>query len=81
MLQDLMNMEGVAVLSKQQQSGVVGGNNASLIPAGTCQWQGGGGYIGVAGVDRATAEAWSSAYGGHWCCDSCGSASWSLKQK
>ena len=78
MLKDILNLEGVEVLSKHQQKFISGGN----IPSGTCAVQGGNGYYGVSGVSKAYAIEAAGATGGHWCCDSCQSATWlSLEHK
>ncbi|MCZ8331496.1 MAG: hypothetical protein O9282_09315 [Flavobacterium sp.] len=67
-----MNLEGVAVLSKEQQKGVNGG-------AGTCAYilgrNGDGEPIGATNVSLAEARA-ATAGGGRYCCDSCSTASW-----
>ncbi len=44
--------------------------------SGTCAWEGSSEYAGQCNVTRYEAEYWSNTYGGHWCCDSCGSATW-----
>ena len=70
MLQNFLNLKGVKKLSKKELSLFNGGCS------GTCAFQGGNGYYGIAGVCKDWAIAGSAATGGHWCCDSCGSASW-----
>lgn len=71
MLQNFLNLEGVKKLSKKEL-GFFNGGSCS----GTCAFQGGNGYTGIAGVCKEWAIAGSAATGGHWCCDSCSSASW-----
>lgn len=76
MLQNIKNLEGVTLLSKEQQKSVSGG----LAEVGTCAFYGGtngdGEPIGMAGVSMADAQAGAAAVGGHWCCSSCSTASW-----
>ena len=72
MLSDILNLDGVSVLDKNQQNEVKGG----VVPGGTCAVQGGNGYAGVSGVSKAYAMEAAVATGGHWCCDSCQSAIW-----
>ena len=72
MLENILNLEGISVINKEQQKMVLGGR----ITPGTCAWQGGNGYSGVSGVNKDYAEGASQANGGYWCCDSCCSVSW-----
>ncbi|WP_340200326.1 hypothetical protein [Ascidiimonas sp. W6] len=64
----IKNLKGTQILSKAEQRNILGG--------GTCAFQGGNGYAGISGVSMAQAQAGAAATGGHWCCDSCGSATW-----
>ena len=72
MFNEILNLEGVTLLSKKQKQLVTGG----VIPPGTCAIQGGNGFVGVSGVSKEYALQHSTANGGHWCCDSCQSATW-----
>lgn len=72
MLQNILNLDGVTVLNKKQQNSINGG----YLPEGTCAVQGGNGYAGVSGISIAYAQEAAAATGGHWCCDSCQSATW-----
>jgi hypothetical protein len=48
--------------------------------APSCQYENPGSYESpVGGLTRAQAEGASNEMGGHWCCASCCSASWSNK--
>lgn len=98
MLNSILNLEGVAVLTKEQQINLTGGNYAisdiglsASAGTGTCafyipkctapgehgpQCNYGQGSIVVRNVDKKTAQGGAAAYGGKWCCDSCGGASW-----
>ncbi len=58
------------VISKNEMKSVNGG----LAP-GTCAFQGENGDV-ITGVSKTNAQAGAAQFGGHWCCDSCGSASW-----
>lgn len=69
MLREILNMDGVTILSKKQQSMIAGSG-------GTCAFQGGNGYAGISGVSKEQAIAGAGATGGHWCCDSCNKATW-----
>lgn len=76
MLKNILTLEGVSQLSKEEQKNVNGG----LMAPGTCAFYGGtsgdGEPIGMAGVSMADAQAGAAAVGGHWCCSSCKTASW-----
>lgn len=79
MLDNILNLEGVAVLSKKQQqlikgSGVMTAHTAHL--DGTCAYQGGNGYFGMSGVSKEDAIWGAMHTSGHWCCDSCYKATW-----
>lgn len=69
MLNNILNMEGVSVLNKKQQSQVKGSGTCAVML---------GGYGGAVftGLSKAHAMRVMAANGGRWCCDSCGSASW-----
>ena len=70
-------LQGVKILSKNAQKKISGGVAQDPVSAGTCAAEiAGGGSIGIAEVSKADAQAYASAHGTHWCCDSCGSASW-----
>jgi len=73
MMNEFQSLQGVKVLSKNAQKKISGG----VAQAGTCAAEvSGGGSIGVYNVSKADAQAYASANGTHWCCDSCNSASW-----
>jgi hypothetical protein len=60
-------------------------NGGSLAPpaGGTCQAKvmtGNGSYTVLVGLSSGDAQQWASGTGGNWCCDSCSTASWSVKQ-
>lgn len=81
MKRQILNLEGVAVLTKEQQKMVNGGT-------GTCAYR--TSFVDADGVIHirtvrgvSQAEAFNAATSmamdggsGNWCCDSCGSASW-----
>jgi len=71
MIKKILKLEGVQQLSKKEQNTIIGG-----IPAGSCAWEGGGGYSGVSGTSIDYVVGSSAAYGGHWCCDSCCNVDW-----
>jgi hypothetical protein len=83
MLKNILSLDGVTVLNKNQQKAVNGGlangsgTCAAFVPCSlpgehddSC---GGGSY--VYNVSKSEAQA-HVANGGYWCCDSCSSASW-----
>ncbi len=68
MKKNILNLEGVTVLTKQQQKVVNGG-------AGTCAVRYDNGVV-MYNIDKALAVSQMSNGGTNWCCDSCASASW-----
>ena len=73
MMNVFQSQQGVKILSKNAQKKISGG----LAQAGTCAAEiAGGGSIGIYNVSKADAQAYAAEKGTHWCCDSCGSASW-----
>jgi len=71
MKKSILSLEGVEVLSKKQMKTVEGSGS------GTCAYTDGDGLVrtGISKGDALSLMAMSDA-GAHWCCDSCGSASW-----
>ena len=69
MKKSILNLEGVEVLSKKQMKNVEG--------SGTCAYTDGDGIVRT-GISKATALSLMSmsGSGAHWCCSSCGSATW-----
>lgn len=60
------------LLSQDEMKTVVGGYGG-----GTCGWDGGSYSSGpYCGYPKSYVTYWASIYGGHWCCDSCGSSSY-----
>lgn len=95
MLKSILNLEGVAVLTKEQQINLTGGNYAisdiglsGNDSHGTCcarQFRdpNNNGNLTASvhcGIRKEDAIRWSrgGVGGGNWCCDSCGSASWTV---
>ena len=70
MLKNILKLDGISILSKQQQKFIKGAGS------GTCAFESGNGYSGISGVSKEDAMAGAAITGGHWCCDSCGSATW-----
>lgn len=81
MLQNILNLEGVAVLNKKQQrivnGGLVSGTCAYTYSYTVTDYDGNSWEVTATetGVSKATALE-NVAGGGNWCCASCGSASW-----
>jgi hypothetical protein len=62
-------------LSRDEMKKVIGGQNAP----GTCQAliaADSGGYFVITGISASTASGASGMV--HWCCDSCGTATWAV---
>lgn len=74
MKKQILDLEGVQVLTKDQMKNVSGKEG------GTCAFYGGtsgdGEPIGGAGLSKAFVIQAAKDVGGRWCCDSCASASW-----
>jgi len=73
MLQNILNLEGVTVLSKEEQKTING--------SGTCYAllgrAGDGHPMGLEAASYQEVQAALAANGGgSWCCDSCGRATW-----
>jgi len=71
----LQSLQGVSVLSKDAQVEVSGGlrsDCAYYMPHGSAT----GGPVASYNVTMAHARDMAREYGGRWCCDGCGSASW-----
>jgi hypothetical protein len=68
-MKSIKNLEGVQILSKKKMRNVEG--------AGTCAYTDGDGIVRT-GISKATAVSLMamSGAGAHWCCASCGSATW-----
>lgn len=75
MLKNILNFEGVTLLSKEQQKSVNGGEGTCAYFLGT---DGDGAPIGQFNVSMAEAQA-ATSNGGNWCCDSCSTAKWYKK--
>lgn len=60
------------VLQRSQLSTILGGGGGE---SGTCGYQDTSGYA-VCNLSRDQAEGYANQYGGHWCCDSCSTASY-----
>jgi hypothetical protein len=70
-----LNLRGISeILSEKELKSVVGGSSSGGL--GTCAYFDPDGSCQISGVSRGIAEALANVYGGNWCCDSCGSASW-----
>jgi len=69
MFEKFLNLTGVSVLNKEQQQTLFGGS-------GTCGYR--VGTFTFCGVDQQFAQEGAAENGGYWCCDSCGSASWTV---
>ncbi len=73
MLKNILNLEGVAVLTKEQQKSVNGGR-------GTCavrMLNGDGEILVMQNLSLAEVTAAGGNGGGNsWCCASCGTATW-----
>lgn len=70
MIKTIMALNGVRVLSKEEQKKVTGG---------FCAVQGSNGsveYFNYPSGNAERAQARARELGTHWCCASCGSASW-----
>ncbi|WP_439482823.1 hypothetical protein [Cyclobacterium plantarum] len=64
------------VLQRSQMAGIYGGSGGSCPSAfGTCGYNSPDGYA-TCGWSRETVECFANRYGGNWCCDSCGSATY-----
>ncbi len=80
MKKSILSLEGVELLSKNEQKSISGGRAA----AGTCAavyylTDSNGRVHKMLAINASASEAqgWASnGSNGHWCCDSCGSASW-----
>ena len=70
MLKNILNLEGVTALSKEQQKSINGGCAVRMT-------NGDGEILVVTGLSLAEVTAAGGNGGGNrWCCASCGSASW-----
>ena len=67
MLNNILNLEGVAVLNKKQQMSVNGGDCA--------YYNGATGEVTYHLSSQGAQDSLQNA-GDHWCCASCGTASW-----
>lgn len=79
MKKSILGLEGVAVLSKQQQKGVNGGGGSCCTRYFIRSGVNGSSLTPVVNCDISKADAVSLASGpngGNWCCASCSSASW-----
>jgi len=75
-----LNLRGISeILSEKELKSVVGGSGMGGL--GTCAHYDSDLDCRTTGISRDIAEALWSAYGGNWCCDSCGSASWNGKEE
>jgi len=63
------------IMKNDELINLIGGHGGGY-ESGTCAWQGGSGYSHMCGYSRYNVEYWSQTYGGHWCCDNCGTATW-----
>ncbi|SFG95860.1 hypothetical protein SAMN04487988_111126 [Algoriphagus hitonicola] len=59
-------------LQRSQMSTILGGGGSG---SGTCGYLDTTGYP-VCNLTREQAEGYANQYGGHWCCDSCSTASY-----
>jgi natural product precursor len=66
-----LKLKAEKLLSHEELVNFRGGSGS-----GTCGWNGGGVSAPVCGISKDNATALQSTYGGYWCCDSCGSASY-----
>jgi hypothetical protein len=64
-------LSGVKVLGKEAQKRISGG-----LKPGTCAFESVDGAVDADSISKADAIAGAAENGTHWCCDSCGSASW-----
>lgn len=63
---------GKTLTKKQMQEIKGGGTCAAYMPNGNAS----GGPVATYNVSIQEAKEMANVPGGHWCCDSCGSASW-----
>jgi len=89
MLSKILNLDGVSILDKNQQTDVKGGGGtcAYYLPSGSVstEFMGGNLELGcpcvATGVSKDDAlGAISGIEGAKWCCDSCNTASWLPQQ-
>jgi len=77
MKKQILNLEGVAVLTKEQQKMVSGGDGGTCAAVYYSTDQYGNVWANITmNVSKEYAQQWGSIGNGRWCCDSCGSASW-----
>ena len=81
MLKNILNLEGVNTLTKEQQKSITGGASGGTCCARrfySCGVNGDHLCSSVScDISKSTALSLSSGEnGGNWCCASCGSASW-----
>lgn len=73
MLRTLKNLQGVGVLSKEAQKKIIGGYTCfAQHPNGTSI----NGFVGTFEQAYAAAKAYAQDNGVHFCCSSCGKATW-----
>lgn len=73
MLENILNLNGISVLSKQEQRNVNGGINGGCAVLMT---NGDGERLVFHGTKAEITEAGGNGGGNRWCCESCGSATW-----
>lgn len=71
MLNNILNFGGVVTLSKKEQKHVTGGRGS-----GTCAYYHSESGAVFGELSSSEAQAMLSNADDHWCCDSCGDASW-----
>lgn len=68
-----LKLEANDMLQRNQLKSVFGGYGG--YNTGTCAYQNVHGWV-VIDASKSTAQAGAAESGGHWCCDSCCTASW-----
>lgn len=77
MLKNILNVEGVVALNKEQQKSVFGGLAAAGGSCAVMMQNGDGEILVVQGLSLSQVTAAGGNGGGNrWCCDSCSTASW-----
>lgn len=74
MLKNILNLEGVVALNKEQQKNVFGGKSAGCA---VMMQNGDGEVLVVKGLSLSeVTEAGGNGGGNRWCCASCSTATW-----
>lgn len=80
MLKNILTLEGITILSKQEQNTIIAGTTGTCSAYIPCNLPGehddscGGGQYKI-NVTKSEAQAFVAG-GGRWCCESCDTASW-----